>query len=100
MSELIRVTLLLDRDALEDLERIVRYRHGPASRSSVVREAVMWLRAREAAHLLAQHDNEERRARERAELEARRALGAVERQRLAVEDQVARALGITGRTAE
>ena len=48
----IRVVVYLDRAALEDLEDLIHYRHGHNSRSAVVREAIMWLRAKEAGWLL------------------------------------------------
>jgi len=99
-GDLVRVHLVLKREALEDLERLVRYRHGGRSRSEVVREAISWLRAKEAAWLLRARRQEELQAKALAELEAARGMGAIERQRLREEEALSAALRIVDGAAE
>jgi hypothetical protein len=70
-GELVRVTVQLERGALEDLEVIVRARRRGLTRSAVVAEAVGWLLAREAGALVRERAVEQRRA--RREHEAARA---------------------------
>ena len=90
----VRVELLLDGGVLEDLELLRRYRHGPESRSQVVREAIDWLRAKEAAWLIrAERAERKRRERER-ELELARRLPRETRDRVDAEQLVAQALAI------
>jgi hypothetical protein len=67
--ELVRVTLRLDRRALDDLAVLLEHRHSPKSRSAVVREAITWLRAREAASIVQLRGIESRKA-EAAQREA------------------------------
>jgi hypothetical protein len=93
-SHLVRVVVYLDVDELRDLELLVRHRRGGASRSAVVRRAVGYLRAKEAAWLVRARAAEERRAREAAELAAARAMSGEDRERLTVENTVAEALTI------
>ena len=69
-GELVRVTVLLERGALEDLQALCSHHYGRQSRSDVVRRAVRALLAREAAQVLRARDIDRRRA-ERAEEEAR-----------------------------
>lgn len=99
MRDLVRIHLVLDREALEDLERLMRFRHGEVSRSEVVREAIRWLRAKEASWLLRARHQEELQERRRAELEAARGMGAIERERLAEEETLRRALLIVEKAA-
>jgi Arc/MetJ-type ribon-helix-helix transcriptional regulator len=61
-SDFVRVTLVLDRRVLEDLELLLEHRHGARSRSEVVREAIRWLRAREAASIVQLRGIQERKA--------------------------------------
>lgn len=82
---LVRVVVYLERAAIEDLELIRRYRHGPQSRSEVVREAVSWLRAKEARWLLGARRQAERREREAAELQAARERSWEQREREALD---------------
>jgi hypothetical protein len=93
-APLVRVVVYVDQGALEDLELLVRYRFGPRSRSAVVREAIGWLRAKEASWLL----EARRRARvdrERADREAVEASRPrEERERLEAEEAVASALAM------
>jgi metal-responsive CopG/Arc/MetJ family transcriptional regulator len=69
-GELVRVTVWLQRGALEDLEVLCRYHYGDRRRSEVVRRAVTALLAREAVQVMRGHEVERRRA-ERAAEEAR-----------------------------
>lgn len=87
---MVRVVVYLKRRAIEDLELLMRYRHDVRSRSEVVREAVLALRAREAAFLMRARDNDERRRRKAAELERPRE----ERDRVAASELVAEAVAI------
>lgn len=93
-APLVRVVVYLERRAVEDLELLMRYRHGVASRSQAVREAVLAMRAREAAYLVRARGQEERRRQEAAELEAARSLSREERERAGTECLVAEALAI------
>lgn len=98
-EQLVRVVVYLPQRAIEDLELLRLYRHGRESRSQVVREAVMWLRAREAAWILSQRRAQAKRERERAELEAMRGQGAIERKRQTDEDRVDEAVDVVSRSA-
>ncbi|HEX4345667.1 MAG TPA: hypothetical protein VHZ31_08905 [Solirubrobacteraceae bacterium] len=62
----------LDRERVDELQRIASYRHGRQTRSAVVREAVTWLLAREAAYLLRQRQRDREDA-DRLANDARRA---------------------------
>ena len=90
----VRVELLLDDGVLEDLELLRRYRHGPESRSQVVREAIDWLRAKEAAWLIRAQRAERRRQQRERELELARRLPRETRDRADVEELVEEALAI------
>lgn len=88
----VRVVVWLDPSVLERLELLVRYKpDGPRSRSAVVREACAWLMAREVVSLCRYEACEQERER-RAALDA--APSPVERERLAGEELVERALRI------
>lgn len=93
-APLVRVVVYLERSAIEDLELIMRYRHGVGSRSQVVREAVMAMRAREAAYLARARAQRERRRQEAADLEAARSSTREERERASTEELVAGAVAI------
>jgi hypothetical protein len=90
--EFVRVTVVLERSAVEDLEVMVRYRHRGATRSDVVRHAVMWLRAKEAVWLLRIKASEERAARLAEEERRRLAFDRAERDRQQVEASVSDAV--------
>jgi hypothetical protein len=92
------VVVWLDEAALEDLELLVRYRHGGQSRSAVVRGAVDWLRAKEAGWLMRSRHQAQLRAQEAAELEA--ALSAPERERLEAEELLDAAIDVIKRYGE
>lgn len=93
-SQLVRVSVRLELGALEDLELLMRYRHPGLSRAAVIREAVTWLRAREAASLVRYRDVDDRRRR-RAREEARAlALSRQERDQGDAADRLAAALAI------
>lgn len=64
------VTVWLDEAQLADLELLVSHRHGPHSRSAVVRKAVEWLCAKEAGWLVRAHRAAELRRQAEAELQA------------------------------
>ena len=67
-SEPVRVTVVLDRGAIEDLEVLCRHRHGgTVSRSWVVRRAVGMLLAREAEQVIRGREVDRRRERRLAE---------------------------------
>jgi len=93
-APLVRVVVYLERQAVADLELLMRYRHGVTSRSQIVREAVLAMRAREAVYLVRARAQEERRRREVADLEAALALPREERDRAESEAVVAQALAI------
>ena len=85
-ADLVRVVVLVERQALDDLRLIAEFRYGGrVSRSAVISESVRWLRAREARNLVRWHRIEaERRA--RAELDAQAlALSREQRDELAAE---------------
>jgi hypothetical protein len=88
----VRVVVVLDRAALEDLEVMVRHRHRGASRSEVVGHAVMWLRAKEATWLLRIKAAEERAARLAEEERRRVAFDRGEWERVKEEASVADAV--------
>ena len=88
----IRVVVWLDAGSLERLETIVRHRRGPRSRSAVVREAVGWLLAREAAWLLRQQAAEDGRRRREADLQLALAIPRQQRDELDVQAAIAAAL--------
>jgi hypothetical protein len=89
-APMVRVVVYLERRAIEDLQLLVRYRHGAGSRSEIVREAVLAMRAREAAYLVRARRWEERRRREAAERDCSRS----ERDQLAELELVAEAVRI------
>jgi hypothetical protein len=98
-GELVRVVVLLERGALEDLEVLCRHHYGAETRSAVVRRAVGLLLAREALQVVRGHDVDRRRA-ERAAEEARALVVSRElrdEQRAAA--TVEGALRVAGRTA-
>ncbi|HWE07808.1 MAG TPA: hypothetical protein VG325_00545 [Solirubrobacteraceae bacterium] len=97
-APLVRVVVWLDAAALEDLELLARYRHGGQSRSAVVRGAVDWLRAKEAAWLMRSRRQHELRAQEAAELA--QALSAPERERLEAEALLDAAIDVIRRHGE
>lgn len=73
--ERVSVHVVLDRRQLEDLELLVRYRHGERhSRSAVIRRAVGWYLAKEAVWLVRQRRAEAARQARAAELERARRL--------------------------
>jgi hypothetical protein len=82
MARRIPVTVWLDEAELVDLELLVRHRHGPHSRSAVVRLAVEWLCAKEAGWLVRARRAEERRRQAEAELQAALRTPREERDRL------------------
>ena len=96
MSDRVRVVVYLDRAALEDLELLVGYRHGVSSRSEVVRQAVMWLRAKEAAWLLRARSYERHQAARLAEDERARKLSREERERVDEQAAIAEAVRLAG----
>ncbi len=69
-SELVAVTVRLERGSVEDLQALCLHHYGHQNRSEVVRLAVRLLLAREAAQVIRSHDIERHRA-ERAAEEAR-----------------------------
>jgi metal-responsive CopG/Arc/MetJ family transcriptional regulator len=71
-GELVRVSVLLERGALEDLQALLSARHGQQSRSQAIREAVRLLLAREALQVLRGRAINRRRA-QRAAVDARAA---------------------------
>ena len=79
---------------------LINYRHGTRSRSQVVREAIMWLRAKEAGWLLRARRHEQLEAERAAKLEAALKHNRQERDRQATEHTVESALAIarTGAT--
>lgn len=87
-APLVRVVVYLEQRALEDLELIARHRHGPRSRSQIVREAIDWQLAKEAGWLLGARRQRARRRREAAELAAARELPREVRDDLAREQLV------------
>lgn len=93
-SPLVRVVVYLELAALEDLELLVRYRRGGATRSAVVREAIDWLRARHAAWLIRAKRQERVQARRAAEDARAVAITGADRDRIAVEQLVDQALAI------
>jgi hypothetical protein len=96
----IRVVVYLEPRALEDLELLVRYGRGPHTRSAIVREAIDWLRAKEAAWLLGYRRQAERRQRERDELDAARKLPREDRDRNDRERVIAQAVAIVRAEAD
>jgi len=94
----VRVVVWLDPSVLERLEIIVRDKPGgPRTRSAVVREACMWLMAKEAAWLVRREQvqaDQQRRAREDADALA---TARAERERGRDLDVVAQALDIARR---
>ncbi len=65
-EEWVRTVVVLHRGQLEDLELLVRHRSPKASRSEIVREAIMWLQARRAMEIVRSRDIEQRHAERRA----------------------------------
>jgi hypothetical protein len=90
----VQVRLTLDLAAVEDLELLVRYRHGVTSRSAIVREAIDWLRSKEAAWLIRARRAEAQRLERRTELDRARSLPREERDRLDAQAQLDEALRI------
>jgi hypothetical protein len=72
----------------------MRYRHGISSRNQVVREAIGWLRAKEAAWLIRARRQEERRRRDAEELEAGLNVPREQREHQEVEAVVRDALAV------
>lgn len=67
-GRLVKVTLRLDADVLDQLDTIVTHRRGSSiSRAQLVREACSWLLAKEAAWLHRHHAQERERQRRAAE---------------------------------
>jgi hypothetical protein len=91
---LVRVVVYLELVALEDLELLVRYRRGGSTRSAIVREAIGWLRAREAAWLIRAKRQEELQARRATEDARAVAIARADRDRMAVEQLVDQAVVI------
>jgi hypothetical protein len=91
---LVRVVVYLELTALEDLELLVHYRRGGSTRSAIVREAISWLRAREAAWLIRAKHQERVQARRAAEDARALAIARADRDRIAVEQLVDQALAI------
>jgi hypothetical protein len=87
----IRVDVYLDADAVADLELFVAYRRGKLTRSAVVREAVDWLRAKEAEWLVGRRRYEQLRRVEVERDEIARTTSWAERDRRAQEDKLERA---------
>lgn len=83
--ERVRVVLLLDRDALADLDLMISHRLGPRSRSELVREAIGWWRAKNAAWIIRARSIDERRARLAAEEERAIRVTRAERDREAAQ---------------
>jgi len=94
--ERVRVVLLLDRDALADLDLMIRYRLGPRSRSELVREAISWWRAKNAAWIIRAHAIDERRARLAAEEERAILVARADRDREAAQITLEDARRIAG----
>ena len=78
-GELVRVTVLVERGVVEDLEVLCRHHYGGESRSAVIRRALRLLVAREAAQVVRAHEIERRRAERAAEEERAIALARTER---------------------
>lgn len=88
----VRIVVWLDAQAVDDLADIIAFRRGRQSRSAVVREAVTWLLAKQAAWLLRERAANDRRRCE-AELKAA-AASLAERERAAIDISVAQALRV------
>jgi hypothetical protein len=91
---LVRVVVYLELTALEDLELLVHYRRGGSTRSAIVREAISWLRAREAAWLIRTKRQQQLQTRRAAEDARALAMARADRDRIAVEQLVDQALAI------
>lgn len=93
-APLVRVVVYLELTAVEDLELLVRYRRGGSTRSAIVREAISWLRAREAAWLIRAKRQKQLQARRAAEDARAATIARADRDRMAVEQLVDQATAI------
>jgi len=95
-AERIKVHVVLERHQLEDLELLVRHRHGAHSRSAVIRLAVRWYLAKEAEWLIRERGAEQHRREREAELERARTTPREERDRLDGQARIRTAVEIAG----
>jgi hypothetical protein len=96
-GELVRVTVSLERGALEDLEALCRHHYGAGNRSETVRRAIALLLAREAAQVVRARSIERRHAERAAEQERALLLARDERDRDQTQATLSDALGIAKR---
>lgn len=96
----VRVTVVLERGVLEDLDALCRHHYGDATRSEVVRRALRLLLAREAAQVMRGHSIDRRRAEKAAEEARALAAAREERDRERESVTLAAALTVATRSAE